>query len=240
MEVTASEFARQAGVTKQTVSSNIKNGILIKNSGGKIDTDNPVNAGYLARKRQESQDAVVAAQVMANTIHLPKNTTVNTQTDVEIAHKAEVPVDLLSLTLKDLVLKYGNLVSVEKHAKILKTIMETTEKEQRLQERRLALIEKDFVISKIFQFIEMLMVQLLEYPDGIADDIVAKVLSEKKEARPAVVQTLKNGLSKILAGSKQQIIKDLESLKSKYNAQVSSYDAIKAEIKNELETEHEL
>ncbi len=205
-----------------------------------LDTENPVNARYLATKQQQLRDVAVMTQLGQVKNDESNNSSGTTQTDVEIAHKAEVPVDLLSLTLKELVLKYGNLVSVEKHAKILKTIMETTEKEQRLQERRLALIEKDFVISKMFQFIEMLMIQLLEYPDGIADDIVAKVLSEKKEARPAVVQTLKNGLSKILAGSKQQIIKDLESLKSKYNAQASSYETIKAEIKNELEAEREL
>ncbi len=54
MEVLPAEFARQAGVTRQSISAKIKNGTLILNSAGKLDTENPVNAGYLNLKRQQS------------------------------------------------------------------------------------------------------------------------------------------------------------------------------------------
>lgn len=51
MEVTASEFARMCGVSPMAICKKIKNGTLIKNSGKKLDTDNPVNRRYLERKQ---------------------------------------------------------------------------------------------------------------------------------------------------------------------------------------------
>ena len=53
MEVLPAEFARQAGVTRQSICAKIKKGTLIQNSAGKLDTENPVNAGYLAMKRRQ-------------------------------------------------------------------------------------------------------------------------------------------------------------------------------------------
>lgn len=68
MEVTASEFARMCGVSPMAICKKIKNGTLIKNSGKKLDTDNPVNRRYLERKqaklkaRLEMQSIEAAAQ----------------------------------------------------------------------------------------------------------------------------------------------------------------------------------
>ena len=47
MEVKPAEFARMCSVSKVAISSKIKNGTLILNSGKKLDTDNPVNRAYL-------------------------------------------------------------------------------------------------------------------------------------------------------------------------------------------------
>ena len=68
MEVTASEFARMCGVSPMAICKKIKNGTLIKNSGKKLDTDNPVNRRYLERKQAklkaklEMQSIAAAAQ----------------------------------------------------------------------------------------------------------------------------------------------------------------------------------
>lgn len=56
MEVLPAEFARQAGVTRQSICAKIKKGTLIQNSAGKLDTENPVNAGYLAMKRRQLEE----------------------------------------------------------------------------------------------------------------------------------------------------------------------------------------
>ena len=249
MEVLPAEFARQAGVTRQSICAKIKKGTLIQNSAGKLDTENPVNAGYLAMKRrqlEETQAANAALIAQSGGVDV-KSTGGQTHTiqkpfvEQTAARAIGVPAELLTLTLKELVMRYSGVLPLEKHAKILKILVESAEKEQRIKERRLTLVDKDFVVSRLFQFMDNLMVQLLEYPESAADNLVAQVLADTETARKTVANAMKTDLSKILAGAKEHIIQELNGLKHKYHDD-STADTIadlKQEIKNELEAEQD-
>lgn len=243
MEVLPAEFARQAGVTRQSVCAKIKKGTLIQNSAGKLDTENPVNAGYLAAKRRQLEET----QTNAGSITAKQTSGIQSATlhrslpDPVAANAIGVPAELLTLTLKELVMRYSGILPLEKHAKILKILVESAEKEQRIKERRLTLVDKDFVVSRIFQYVDNLMIQILEYPESTADDIVARVLAEKEAARNTVIETMKTGLSKIIANAKEQVISELNGLKHKYHEDDTAYSfaELKQEIKNELEAERD-
>ena len=243
MEVLPAEFARQAGVTRQSVCAKIKKGTLIQNSAGKLDTENPVNAGYLAAKRrqQEEAQAITGSIATKQTGGIQSPVLHRSLPDPVAANAIGVPAELLNLTLKELVMRYSGILPLEKHAKILKILVESAEKEQRIKERRLMLVDKDFVVSRIFQYVDNLMVQLLEYPESTADDIIARVLAEKEAARHTVIETMKNGLSKIIANAKEQVISELNGLKHKYHEDDTAYSfaELKQEIKNELEAERD-
>lgn len=243
MEVLPAEFARQAGVTRQSVCAKIKKGTLIQNSAGKLDTENPVNAGYLTAKRrqQEEAQAVTGSIATKQTGGIQSPVLHKNLPDPVAASAIGVPAELLTLTLKELVMRYSGVLPLEKHAKILKILVESAEKEQRIKERRLTLVDKDFVVSRIFQYVDNLMVQVLEYPESTADDIVARVLAEKEAARHTVIETMKTGLSKIIANAKEQVINELNGLKHKYHEDdtVYSFSELKQEIKNELEAERD-
>jgi hypothetical protein len=139
------------------------------------------------------------------------------QTEAEICAAAGVPaVKLLSYTLREIVAKFNGLYNLEKHAKTLRDITIAAEKEQRMAERSLKLIEKDFVTSRLFQYVDVLMKQIIEYPEGAVDTLVAKVLSDGPDARGDLVIMLRDGLGRIIAGAKDQLIKELNGLKGKY------------------------
>ena len=247
MEVLPAEFARQAGVTRQSICAKIKKGTLIQNSAGKLDTENPVNAGYLAMKRrqlEETQAAHAALTVQSGRADAKitggQGSMLQRAFSEQTAARAiGIPAELLTLTLKELVMRYSGILPLEKHAKILKILVESAEKEQRIKERRLTLVDKDFVISRLFQFTDNLMVQLLEYPESAADNLVAQVLANTDTVRKTVANTMKTDLSKILARAKEHIIRELNGLKHKYHDD-STADTIadlKQEIKNELEAD---
>lgn len=245
MEVLPAEFARQAGVTRQSISAKIKNGTLILNSAGRLDTENPVNAGYLNMKRQQNDaeritNAGISGIRGSDAGKIPIQAMHN-YTDSMSAQAMGIPAELLGLTLKELVLRYGGILPLEKHAKVLKILTESAEKDLRMKERRLTLVDKDFVISRLFQYVDNLMIQFLEYPEGAADDLVARVLAEREAARQAVIETMKRGFSKIIAGAKEQIINELNGLKHKYHEDDASLtlSELKREIKNELEDERD-
>ena len=229
------------GVTRQSIFAKIKKGTLIQNSAGKLDTENPVNAGYLSEKRrqQEEAQAITGSIATKQTGGIQSPILHRNLPEPVAASAIGVPAELLNLTLKELVMRYSGILPLEKYAKILKILVESAEKEQRIKERRLTLVDKDFVISRIFQYVDNLMIQILEYPESTADDIVARVLAEKEAARHTVVETMKTGLSKIIANAKEQVINELNGLKHKYHEDDTAYTLaeLKQEIKNELEAE---
>ena len=99
---------------------------------------------------------------------------------------------------------------------MLRDLAAADEKDQKTQERRLQLVEKDFIIARVFQYLDDLMKQLLEWPSGAAAGIIALVLSGGEEARLDVIKELEKGLGNIIKDAKTQIIKELSGLRAKY------------------------
>jgi hypothetical protein len=225
MEVKAAELARMAGVSRASVSEKIKKKTLIVNSAGFLDTENPVNAAYISRHKRKREEAAAADYVKTGAA---KSFSGETSTgagpppglppdDFTLAQLAGVSArELLNMTLREIVLKYPGLDKIERYAKILKDTTMSAEREQRMNERSLTLIPKDFVISRFFGFIETLVKNLLEYPESAADRLIALAKAKGGNARTEVVETMTSGISRVIAGAKESVITELNSLKSKY------------------------
>ena len=87
----------------------------------------------------------------------PVNSPGKTDMDgIEFENTTGLPARMMKLNLKQLVLKFGGPMMLESWSRILQRIMTANEKDQKIQERRLELIQKDFVISRLFSFMETL------------------------------------------------------------------------------------
>jgi hypothetical protein len=120
------------------------------------------------------------------------------------------------MTIRDLVIKYRGLEGISQYVKMLRDLAAADERDQKTRERRLLLIEKDFVIARLFQYLDVLMKQLLEYPESAVDEIIALVQAEGGNERIDVSRKLENGISKIIKDSKEQLLKELSGLRAKY------------------------
>lgn len=223
MKCRPADFAKKAGVSKQAIHAKLKNKTLVVDDAGFMDTDNPVNSAYISdtgrRARNIVQFPVPAGTKAVSTAPAPpaEASPAVPMTEADIAAAAGVPAtELLNFTLRDIVIKFSGIYNLEKHARTLRDITMAAEKEQRMAERALRLIPKDFVSSRLFPFLNMLMKQLIEYPESVADHVVSKVLADGPEAREAIILMLRDGLSRIIAKSKEQVIKELDSLRSRH------------------------
>jgi hypothetical protein len=235
MEVKPAEFARIAGVSRPSISEKIKNKTLIINAAGMLDTDNPLNASYISKHKQRQAEAAAADYAKSGGVvsiapH-EKFTGVNFQSAVpqdnfQLSQLAGVPMELLNLTMRELVLKYPGIDKIERYAKILKETTATAEKYQRMEERNLTLVSKDFVISRVFTFLDTLVKQALEYPEAAADRIISLVQAEGEGCRLPVIEAMREGLSRVVSGAKEQVITELKTLKSKYQKDNLSNDRI--------------
>ena len=242
MEVKPAEFARLAGVSRPSVSEKIKNKTLIVNAAGMLDTDNPVNAAYISKHRQKRAETA-AAEYTKPQPHGPAPPEVSSSKlflsggpaeDLRISELAGVPLNLINMSIREIIMKYPGLPQIERYVKIHKDWTAAAEKEQRIHERNLTLIPKDFVISRIFTFIESLAKQSLEYGEADAEKIIALVQAAGENARNDVIETIRKGIGRILAGAKDQIVIELNNLKSKYQNENQNIDRLE-EIKEAIE-----
>jgi hypothetical protein len=243
MEIRQADFARLAKVSRATVSGKIKNKTLIVNSAGLLDTDNSVNSAYVETRRRKTEDAAAfgGGNIRpSNNIKPMKLSSSSpgaiaapgaTATTATGSARAEgIPEELLGLTIRELVTRYGNMANVEKYVHILRDLTSADEKDQRIKERRHELVEKDFIISRVFSFLDVLMNQLIDYPESIIDTIVAKIQTSPTSARADTVIILQNGLTGIIGNAKEAITKEINGLKTKYQE-----DDPLTEIKEKLE-----
>jgi hypothetical protein len=223
------EFARQAGVTKQAISAKIKNQTLIIDAAGFLDTDNPINSAYISdpgRKAKKTALSVRAVPGAGSAATAPPEETATGKspsaasipaTDAEIAAAAMVPaMELLNYTLRDVVMRFGGLYGLEKHIKALRELTATAEREQKMDERAMRLIPKDFVMSGVLAYLNYLNHQLIEYPEMAVDKIVPKIISDGPEARDEVILIMRDGISRIIAGAKDQAAKELNGLRGRH------------------------
>lgn len=253
MEITASEFAHMCGVSKAAICMKIKNGTLIKNSGKKLDTDNPVNRAYIDKHRQkmkrQSEMDSLSRKIAGNGKNSDHGKADGAGTDAEKTEVTFAEVaglndnsnrnpagKMLDMTIRQLIIRHGSMDSVGAYAKILRDLTAANEKEQKIQERRLAQIPKDFVTQRLFGYVDQLMGQLLDVPESVCDSIIALVTADGENCRQQLIHLLCDNLTKCIAGTKEHLTSELNSLRGKYEQQESQEDLVR-EVVEQMQAE---
>lgn len=224
MEVIASEFARMAGVSPAAISTKIKHGTLIQNSGKKLDTDNPVNRAYLERKQSKMKEDLRLRSFAAGASGAPSvpaeiPASVPAQLLGGYASGTGAAGDMLKMTLGQLLRRYTSVDGIEKYAKILRDLSSADEREQKTQERRLVQIPKDFVVQRLFGYIDQLMHRLLDVPEAVCDQVVAVTLAGGDGVRISVQHIISDNITRCINGAKEHVVGELAALKGKYDSE---------------------
>jgi hypothetical protein len=214
-EVKPAEFARICGVSPSVISRKIKNNTLVRNAADLLDTENPVNSRYASRRRLKLNSEALEDDGK-NVERIAKNIDFSAFDDYNISEHIGLPKKLLGMTIRELVIKYKGMDGIDRYVKMLKDLSQADEKDQKVQERRLQLVDKDFIVARVFQYIDGLMKQLLEYPESSVDDIISLVMSKGLAARLDVSRKMESGISKIIKDAKEQVVKELSGLRAKY------------------------
>lgn len=216
-----------AGVSRVAIHKKIENKTLILNSGKMLDTDNPVNRAYLDKKQNKQKIASMTLSAAEKTTSASSPRQVQTVMIPAPMPEPEnnIPAEMLQMNLRELFQRFGNFQGLQDYVKILKDLTTADEKTQRLEERRQLQIPKDFVVARLFGFLNQLSNKILDAPDSMADQVIALVKSESDRAK--IVTYMRDVLSRCIGGAKENIINELNSLKGKYDDENSDLrDAI--------------
>lgn len=148
---------------------------------------------------------------------ITKNPEEKKETDeIDFENITGLPARMMKLNLKQLVMRYGGPMMLDSWSKILQRLMSANEKDQKIQERRLELIEKDFVISRLFSYLETLSNRLFDYTENIPIGIIALVNSGIENMEFRIKEKMRKDFSNLIRDAKENVNRELQNLKKKY------------------------
>ncbi len=128
-----------------------------------------------------------------------------------------LPFRMSKLTIFELVSRYGGPMQLDKWAGILSKLMTALEKDQKSRERKNELIEKDFVTSNVFLFLNIFMDAAFDLAESQTEVIISMVLSDSETAKFKIPELRKKSYTKISKEAKKSINDSLKRLENKYD-----------------------
>lgn len=128
-----------------------------------------------------------------------------------------LPSKMMEMTMFELVKKYGGQHQLEKWANILSKMMTAQKADVAIQKDRMQLIEKDFVVSQVFKFIDEFINKIFDSIDSQNEIIFSLAKSGKKEAKIKIKKMMTDNYSKLAKDAKQIITNNLNKNKDKYS-----------------------
>lgn len=138
--------------------------------------------------------------------------------------------DIMNCTMGELLRRFNSIDNIERFSKIIRDLSAAEEREQKLQERRLVQVPKDFVVQRVFGYMDQLMEQLLDVPEAVCDQVIAVSLADGQDKRESVMNILNDNLTRCISGAKSHIVNELTALRSKYDKQENENIRLREEL----------
>jgi len=185
--ISQSEFASLCNVSRNAILKAIKAGhiMTVKRSNiKKVHFDHEVTQAYLRKQQAKIKNR-------SNNSTIPQETSKSGKKDKNSASHGRNQVTLQSLQQE----------KVEEEIKKIRSDRKL--KDLKLEEKRGDLIEKDTLGAIVFQYLDALNMNMLEYPDMIIDSLIDKVKSD--QTRGELIQFMRKGLERSIVDTKTQI-----------------------------------
>jgi hypothetical protein len=127
-----------------------------------------------------------------------------------------LPAKMMKLNLFQLVIRYGGPMQLSAYSLILQRIMSASKIDQETRMKRLELIEKDFIISRVMLYIETLSKMLFDHADSFPIKVISLVRSEIDMVEIEIKKSMREYYSILIKDTKEKIKDELENLKKKY------------------------
>lgn len=127
-----------------------------------------------------------------------------------------LPAKMMKLTLFELVSRYGGPMQLDKWAIVLQKLSTTMERNQKTQERRNELIEKDFVISNVKKYLDTFMEGMFDLIESENQIIISSVIADPEKSKLSIKELRKKAVTKLSRETKKSIKGSIERLNKKY------------------------
>lgn len=247
IKLSTKEFSRLANVSQEALRQAVKKNQLKRDNQFRYDLNDKINIAYLIakgitpKKINEFVKTISGREIenieefkenhkrSLNTSN--KNDAKNIKSHIKSEMKEELitekefkditglPSELMHKTIEELVYEYDEPAKLKLWVEIYYKIIQSQERAQKIKERDLELITKDFVMSRLFKHLELLHLQLLDYPESAVDNLIALAKTENKNIRITLIDDMSKDFSRILAEVKELMKRELKDLIYKYETE---------------------
>lgn len=127
-----------------------------------------------------------------------------------------LPSKAMKMTLMELVSKLGGPLMLDNWSKISQRFIAASFQDQKMKERRLELCDKNFFISNVINYINILNESLFDLAESQTEIIIATVKSDEENARRIIKDMRLKAYSKLIKEAKHQIASAVKQLRGKY------------------------
>ena len=250
IKLSTKEFSRLANISQEAIRQAVKNNKLIRDNQFRYDLNNKVNIAYLISKgitpkkinefvkalsgysleslEENAKNYKHSLNKSEKSNSKNKKQSTKSETEEELIDEKRfkditgLPAELMHKTIEELVFEYDEPANLKLWTDIYYKILQSQERAQKIKERDLELIEKDFVMSRLFKHLELLHLTLLDYPESAVDNLIALARTGNKNIRNTLIEDMTKDLSRMLAETKELMKRELKDLIYKYETETTN------------------
>ena len=236
MILNGSQLAKRIGVSRQAISKFCSEGLLRKNKDGKIDTEDSFNSYYIRSKglspktmesnpvAEESILKIEKSKIIKQSlpkIQKAKQITENVSDDsnnleyfinTSELSSGDEATRLLNQKFSAVLKEFGTIKKVKEYVEILYKLSQVEKNQMATDAVRNVLVNQDDVEKKVFQYLEMMNIALLEYPASVAEIEISMAQSSAEKARIEIPEMHKKNISKIISECKRSVKRELKDM----------------------------
>lgn len=252
IKLSTKEFSRLANVSQEALRQAVKKNQLKRDNQFRYDLNDKINIAYLISKGITPKKInefvkTISGREIENIEEFKenhkrslnkndKNDTKNIKSHIKSEMKEELitekefkditglPSELMHKTIEELVYEYDEPAKLKLWVEIYYKIIQSQERAQKIKERDLELIEKDFVMKYLNKYLELLNKTLLDYPESAIDNLIALAKTENKNIRVTLIEDMTKDISRMLEETRELIKRELKDLIYKYELKNESGD----------------
>jgi hypothetical protein len=214
------DWLQQHGISQQTIEQRLNENQPVQRKVRQYrEPSNP--ASEIRKKILEKSDPVEPGEISdpVKIIQLEKyfeNPQAVEMDEAQFEDLTGLPAKAMQMTLMELVLKLGGPLMLEDWSKIAQRFIAASFQNQKMQEHRTELCEKDFFISNVSNYINILHESLFDLAESQTEIIIATIKSNEENARNIIKDMRLKSYSKVIKEAQHQIESAVRRLRGKH------------------------
>ena len=149
----------------------------------------------------------------------PENVTPENERDIEIEleNTTGLASKYLDLPLRDFVRIKGGVSDIKDWTQVLRNLTAVQLSEQKILQERNELIDKDFMISNVLEYLQIFMKGVIELAESQTAIIISTVQADPEEAKHKITELRKKSYTKLSREAKKSIKDAVKRRNKKYD-----------------------